>query len=105
MKKDSKNTSYNFIAIEEINSTTLTAKVALELQKHIQLNLRGEYPDNFIMFKFVPKTEEELHLLFELVESLKQANYTPIILSLIDNDKEITPYYLKAEWPMVKQER
>ena len=103
MKKNSKKSSYSYIAIEEINNT-LTAKIALELQKHIQLNLKNEYPNNFIVFKFLPKTEEDLHLLFELNESLKQANYTPTILSLIDKNKEVTPYYLKIEWPMVKKE-
>ena len=95
--------SYDFITIEEINST-LTANVALQLQKHIQLNLQGEYADNFIVCKFIPKTEIELRAIFELNESLKQANYTPTILSLIDKDKEVTPYYLKIEWPMVQRE-
>ena len=41
-------TSYDFINIEEINDT-LTANIALQLQTHIQLNLKGEYADNFIV--------------------------------------------------------
>ena len=96
-------TSYDFIAIEEINST-LTANIALQLQRYIQLNLNGEYTDNFIVCKLIPKTQEELQTIFELNEALKQANYIPTLLSLIDNTKEVTPYYLKIEWPMVKQE-
>jgi len=96
-------TSYDFITIEEINST-LTANIALQLQRYIQLNLNGEYTDNFIVCKLIPKTQEELQTIFELNEALKQANYIPTLLSLIDNTKEVTPYYLKIEWPMVKQE-
>ena len=96
-------TSYNFITIEEINNT-LTANIALQLQQYIQLNLKGEHTDNFIVCKLIPKTQEELQTIFELNEALKQANYIPTLLSLIDNTKEVTPYYLKIEWPMVKQE-
>lgn len=96
-------TSYDFINIEEINDT-LTANIALQLQTHIQLNLKGEYADNFIVCKLIPKTQPELQTIFELNEALKQANYTPTIFALIDKDKEFTPYYLKIEWPMVKQE-
>ena len=96
-------TSYDFIAIEEINST-LTANIALQLQRYIQLNLNGEHTDNFIVCKFTPETETELYSIMELNEALKQANYIPTLLSLIDNAKETTPYYLKIEWPMVKQE-
>ena len=96
-------TSYNFITIEEINST-LTANIALQLQKYIQLNLKGEYADNFIVCKLIPKTQPELQTIFELNEALKLASYTPTIFSLIDKDKEVTPYYLKIEWPMVKKE-
>lgn len=95
--------TYDFITIEEINNT-LTANIALQLQQHIQLNLKGEYTDNFIVCKLIPKTQEELQAIFELNEALKQANYIPTLLSLIDNTKEVTPYYLKIEWPMVKQE-
>jgi hypothetical protein len=96
-------TTYDFITIEEINNT-LTANIALQLQQYIQLNLKGEYTDNFIVCKLIPKTQEELQTIFELNEALKQANYIPTLLSLIDNTKEATPYYLKIEWPMVKQE-
>ena len=96
-------TSYDFITIEEINGT-LTANVALHLQKYIQLNLKGEYSDNFIVCKLIPKTEAELRAIFELNEALKQANYIPAVFALIDKDKEVTPYYLKIEWPMVKKE-
>ena len=96
-------TSYDFIVIEEINNT-LVANIALKLQQYIQLNLKGEYADNFVVCKFTPKTEIELHSIMELNEALKQANYTPTLLSLIDSTKETTPYYLKIEWPMVKQE-
>ena len=96
-------TSYDFINIEEINGT-LTANIALQLQKYIQLNLKGEYGDNFIVCKLIPKTQPELQAIFELNEALKQANYIPSIFALINKDKEFTPYYLKIEWPMVKQE-
>lgn len=41
-------TSYDFINIEEVNDT-LTANIALQLQKYIQLNLKREYIDNFIV--------------------------------------------------------
>ena len=96
-------TSYNFTTIEGINNT-LIANIALQLQKYIQLNLKGEYTNNFIVCKLIPKTQPELQTIFELNEALKQANYTPTIFALIDKDKEFTPYYLKIEWPMVKQE-
>ena len=104
MKENIKKTSYDFITIKEINNT-LTANVALHLQKYIQLNLKEEYKDNFIVCKLSPKTEDELKTIFELNEALKQANYIPSVFSLIDSNNENTPYYLKIEWPMVKQER
>ena len=97
------NTSYDFITIEEINGT-ITANIALQLQKYIQLNLKGEYANNFIVCKLIPKTEVELQIIFQLNEALKQADYIPAIFALIDKTKEVTPYYLKIEWPMVKQE-
>lgn len=96
-------TSYNFITVETIDNT-LVSNIAMYLQQYIQLNLRGEYKDNFIVCKLIPKTQEELQFIFELNEALKQANYLPTILSLINKTKDVTPYYLKIEWPMVKQE-
>ena len=94
---------YEFITINEINGT-LIANIALQLQKYIQLNLKGEYADNFIVCKFTPKTQPELQNIFELNETLKQANYTPTIFALIDKNKDLTPYYLKIEWPIVNKE-
>lgn len=96
-------TSYDFITIETIDST-LVSNIAMHLQEYIQLNLRGEYTDNFIVCKLIPKTQEELQEIFKLNEALKQANYLSAIFALIDKTKEVTPYYLKIEWPMAKQE-
>lgn len=96
-------TSYDFITVETIDST-LVSNIAMHLQEYIQLNLKGEYIDNFIVCKLIPKTQPELQTIFELNEALKQASYTPTIFALIDKTKEVTPYYLKIEWPMAKQE-
>ena len=102
MKKSVKTYPYDFINIDAINNT-LTANVALKLQKYIQLNMNGSYSCNFIVFKFFPKNEIELQEIFNLNEALKQANYLPLILSVLNKDDKDTPYYLKIEWPMIKR--
>jgi hypothetical protein len=89
---------YDVITIEEINSA-LIATVATQLQNYIQRRLRKEYDADYILCEFFPKSAQELTDLFALEGALRQAEYIPALFGMACKDAEVTPYYLKIQWP------
>lgn len=86
------------VKIENINKE-LYVEVSSVLMSSIE-SYQVNRDFNYVVLKFTPKSQEEVSHMLQLTEALKGAGYFTVMLAVIDNEQEWTPYYLKVEWNM-----